>query len=89
VYKRQLKRFSTGTPHRRILVEVLVRDYPLDHEVIIYRAATLPIYAPRIERCQLGALPEADLGMEDTLAIPPFGEAELDVDIVARLEALN
>ena len=86
---RSLKRFSTGTPHRRILVEVLARDYPLDHEVTIYRAATLPIHPPRIERCRLGALPGADLGMEDTLAIPPMGVAELDVDVAERLASAD
>lgn len=86
---RSLRRFSTGTPHRRILVEVLARDYPLDHEAIIYRAATLPIHPPRVERCRLGALPRADLGMEDTLAIPPVGVAELDVDVAERLAAAD
>ena len=86
---RSLKRFSTGTLHRQILVEVLARDYPLDHEVIIYRAATLPIHPPRIERCRLDALPGAALGMEDTLAVPPFGAPALDAELAARLEGLG
>ena len=86
---RTLKRFSTGEAYRRVLVEVLARDYPLDHEVIIYRAATLPIHPPRIERCALAALPQADLGMEDTLAIPPGRAMELDQALADRLAALE
>lgn len=86
---RTLKRFSTGETYRRVLVEVLARDYPLDHEVIIYRAATLPIHPPRIERCRLDALPGANLGMEDTLAVPPACGLTLDGDIADRLAELD
>jgi hypothetical protein len=31
-----LARFSTGPAYRQVLVDVLARDYPLEHEVIIY-----------------------------------------------------
>ncbi|HEV8692573.1 MAG TPA: SAM-dependent methyltransferase, partial [Lysobacter sp.] len=40
---RSLRRFATEPEYRRLLIELLVEDYPLDHEVIIYEAATLPI----------------------------------------------
>ncbi|HEV2539106.1 MAG TPA: SAM-dependent methyltransferase [Frateuria sp.] len=86
---RSLKRFSTGAAYRQVLVDVLARDYPLEHEVIIYQAATLPIGQPRIERTRLQALPGAELSMADTLAIPPARAMELAEDIRVRLEALD
>jgi hypothetical protein len=83
------RRFATGPAYRRVLVEILSRDYPLDHEVILYQAATLPIQPPRIERLALNMLPEADVGMSDTLAIPPARSMQIDADVLARLEALD
>jgi len=83
------KRFSTGAAHRQVLVEILSRDYPLDHEVVVYRANTLPFQAPRIERMALSALPQADLNMSDTMAVPPSQPLREDSDIRARLAALD
>jgi precorrin-3B methylase len=85
---KSLKRFSTGEAHRQVLVDVLARHYPMDHDVIIYRAATLPFQSPRIERLALGTLPQADIGMADTLAIPPARPLEADEGVRARLAAL-
>lgn len=86
---RSLKRFSTGAAYRQVLVDVLARDYPLEHEVIVYQAATLPIGQPRIDRTTLRALPGAQLGMADTLAIRPALPMEPDEEIRARLAALD
>src|SRR3546814_4713272 len=47
---RSVRRSSTGRAHRRLLVERLAEDYPADHVVTLYEAATLPIMAPRMER---------------------------------------
>lgn len=85
---RSLKRFSTGEAHRQVLVDVLARHYPLDHEVVLYCAATLPIQTPRVERLALKTLPLADIGMADTLVIPPARPLEADNEIRARLAAL-
>lgn len=84
-----LARFSTGSAYRQVLVDVLARDYPLEHEVIIYRAATLPIQQPRIERVKLGELAQADIGVPDTVVIPPAGPMQVDPEIRARLAALD
>lgn len=86
---RSSKRFATGPAYRQLLVEVLARDYPLDHQVILYQAATLPIQTPRIERLALADLPDADVGMGDTLAIPPFRAMQPDLEVRARLAALD
>jgi precorrin-3B methylase len=86
---KSLTRFSTGPAYRQILVDVLARDYPLDHEVIIYRAATLPIQQARIERLTLRALPEAEIGMADTLVIAPCFAMQPNIEIRARLAELD
>jgi hypothetical protein len=86
---RTLTRSITGAAHREVLVEVLARDYPLEHEAIIYRAATLPIHRPRMERCRLVDLPGAQVSAEDTLAIPPCRALEIDKALAARLAVLD
>ncbi|MFN7387216.1 MAG: GNAT family N-acetyltransferase [Lysobacteraceae bacterium] len=60
---------------RRRLVERLRRDYPADHPVILYEAATLPIGGPRIETVPLAALAEAAMGMATTAVLAPVGPA--------------
>lgn len=82
-------RFSTGAPYRQVLLDVLARDYDLTHEVIVYKAATLPMHAPRIERLPLGELPRADVDMHATLVIPPARPLEPDRQIRERLSALD
>jgi uncharacterized protein YabN with tetrapyrrole methylase and pyrophosphatase domain len=84
-----LARFSTGGAYRQVLVDVLARDYDLDHEVIIYKAATLPMHQPRIERLALGRLPTADIDMHATLVIPPSTALRPDLEIRERLAALD
>ncbi|HSE13566.1 MAG TPA: SAM-dependent methyltransferase [Rudaea sp.] len=86
---RSLARFSTGPAYRRLLVEVLGRDYPLDHELIIYRAATLPIRHPRIERLALGQLGEAVIELPDTIVLPPALPLRPDKRNLARLAELD
>ena len=83
------RRFATGPAYRRVLVDVLLRDYPLDHEVTIYRAVTLPLQAPRMERLTIAQLPQADLTMSDTLAVPPARELQIDPEIQKRLTELD
>ncbi|GHA88148.1 SAM-dependent methyltransferase [Cognatilysobacter bugurensis] len=86
---RSLGRFETGAPYRRLLVERLAKDYPLEHEVIIYEAATLPIDAPRVERRRLDSLPNATLHMHSTLVVPPSQPLEADTDVLAKLVELD
>jgi precorrin-6B methylase 1 len=84
-----LRPFATGAAYRQVLVDILARHYPLDHEVILYQAATLPIKPPRIVQLALHALPQAEIDMADTLAIPPAHRMEIDHEILARLNALD
>jgi hypothetical protein len=84
-----LKRFSTGAAYRQVLVDVLSQDYPLDHEVIIYRGATLPIQRPEIRRMTLRDLPGARMTTEETVVLPPAAPLKQNLVIRARLAALD
>jgi len=89
VGNRSLGRFDAGPKYRALLVELLSRDYPLDHEVIVYRGATLPIEKPRIRRLTLGELADAPLTAEETVLLPPAQPLKLNTDMRQRLEALD
>jgi len=86
---RSLKHFSTSDAHRQVLVDVLGEHYPLDHEVFVYRAATLPVDRFRAERMTLASLTQAVLTPSDTLVVPPALAMEKNEAVVARLAALD
>ncbi|WP_147651309.1 SAM-dependent methyltransferase [Vulcaniibacterium gelatinicum] len=86
---RSTARFSTGAAHRRLLLELLSEDYPPQHEVIAYEAATLPICQPRMDRMPLSAIVDADLRMQTTLVIPPARPMQRNEAMLERLAALE
>jgi hypothetical protein len=86
---RSLARFATGPAYRRLLVELLGQDYPLDHPVIAYEAATLPITAPRMEQMRLADLVEADLRLQTTLVFPPVRPMQRNQAMLDRLAELD
>lgn len=86
---RSLKRFSTGPAYRQVLVDVLARDYPLDHEVVIYRGATLPIQQPRIRRVALKDIPATDITAEETVVLAPVAPSAPNKVVRERLKALD
>lgn len=84
-----LSRFQTGPAYRQVLVDVLARDYDLDHEIIVYTGTTLPTQAPKIERIRLRQLPDSNINMHATVVIPPGRSLEPDMGIRARLASLE
>jgi precorrin-3B methylase len=62
---------ASTVEQRQRLVDRLRRDYPPEHPVTIYEAATLPIGSPRIETLPLRDLAHASLHMHSTLVVPP------------------
>lgn len=84
-----LARFSTGPAYRQVLVDVLSQDYPLDHEIIIYRGATLPIEKPRVRRLALRDLPTVQMTAEETVLVPPAAPLKPNTAIRERLKALD
>ena len=85
---KSLAKFSTGGAYREVLVELLSQWYPLDHQVILYEAVTLPIQQPRIERITLSDLPKAQMDLKTTLVIPPATVAKANQVILDKLKAL-
>ncbi len=86
---RSLARFETGSEYRQVLVDLLARDYPLDHEITIYRGATLPIERPRVRRIALRELPYVPLAAEETVVLPPAETLKPNLAMRERLEALD
>ena len=72
-----------------MLVELLARDYPLDHPVVAYEAATLPITAPRMDELRLSGLVEADLRLQTTLVFPPARPMQRNDEMLDRLAELD
>ena len=83
-----LKRFETTQARVQVLVDKLARDYPLDHEVILYEAATHPLERTRIDRLPLRELPTATMVGATTLVIPAAQALKRDQAIVDLLNAL-
>ena len=86
---RSYSRFSTGSAYRQALVDILCSDYDPDHEVIVYKAATLPTNRPRIIRLKLRDLPHADLDIHMTLVVPPARELEPYPQMRRKLSRLD
>jgi uncharacterized protein YabN with tetrapyrrole methylase and pyrophosphatase domain len=86
---RSMKRFATGPEYRQVLVDVLSEDYPLDHEVTIYRGATLPIEQPRIRHVPLRDLPSTAISAEETVVLPPASSLRANRVVRERLAALD
>ena len=86
---RSLKYFSTSDAHRQVLMDVLAEHYPLDHEVLVYRASSLAVDRFRADRMVLAALPQAALTPSDTLVVPPAMTMEKNEAVIARLAAID
>jgi hypothetical protein len=83
-----LKRFDTTPAKLQVLVDKLAHDYPLDHPVILYEAATHPLEQTRMETVLLKDLPQATLHQATTLVIPAVYPLKLDQAVLDLLNAL-
>jgi uncharacterized protein YabN with tetrapyrrole methylase and pyrophosphatase domain len=83
-----LKRFDTTAERVQILVDKLARDYPQDHLVILYEAATSPLETTRMDTMPLRDLPTAVLRGSTTLVIPAAFPLKRDQAIIDQLSAL-
>ena len=86
---RSLGRFRTPDAYRELLTERLCEDYPADHEVIVYRAPTLPVHGPHIQRLALRDFPAAEFTGQETLVLPPVRAVVPNARMRARLDALD
>ena len=72
-----------------MLVDLLARDYPRDHEVVLYEAATVAIEAPRMQRLALADLAAAAVDLRTTLVVPPCRPMQENGDVIRALERLD
>lgn len=86
---RSLAKFTTDREYRKVLVKLLAEYYPLDHQVFLYEAASLPIQSFRAEHMSISALPDAVMDLKTTLVIPPSTKAQLNQQLINELEQLN
>lgn len=86
---RSLARFSTDIAYRQLLVDVLLRDYPPTHPIVLYRAATLPLETAQIRHARLADLPGLEIELPDTLVLPPAEAMQPDIEVMLRLDALD
>ncbi|MCX7357276.1 MAG: SAM-dependent methyltransferase [Alphaproteobacteria bacterium] len=84
---RTLRVFESDPRRIALLAEVLMEDYPADHQVKVYGAATLPIGEPQVQTLPLSRLAEAEITQESTLIVPPVGEAKASPQRLALIEA--
>lgn len=82
-------RFATGAAYRGVLVELLSRDYPLDHAVTIYTAPTLPTERAQIHTTTLAGLAEISISLHATVVIPPCTALKPNRAIRDRLAELQ
>ena len=84
---RTLRVFESDPRRIALLAEVLMEDYPPDHLVKVYCAATLPMGEAQVETLPLSRLAEAEITQESTLIVPPLGEAKPSPARLALIEA--
>lgn len=79
-YKKKFKK--TGL---RVLIDVLLETYSIEHEVVIYQAAQYFNCNPRIDRVPLASVLEADVTLFSTLFIPAISRPNPDPVMLSRL----
>ncbi|MEN1727468.1 MAG: SAM-dependent methyltransferase [Pseudomonadota bacterium] len=77
--------FETDPSWVQALAEVLAEDYPDEHPVIVYEAASFPLADPRIDRVALSQLHEVEFTQQSTLVLTPIGPPERSQERLARL----
>ena len=86
---KSMAKFATGAAHRQVLIELLAEQYPLDHEVILYEAAVLPIDTVRKQTLTLSELADAEIFMHTTLVIPPSQKMQPNHEVLERLKQIE
>lgn len=89
VGNRSVGPLGNAMAYRELLVERLQQDYPAEHEVIVYRGATLPIEQPRIRHITLRELASVPLTAEETVVLPPSVALRPNPALAERLRVLD
>lgn len=85
---KSLTKFSTSIDYKQIMVDMLLKIYPDDFEVVLYECAVLPIEQTHIETIFLKNLAWATMSLKTTLIIPPLKSKSLNLDIIKKVGKL-
>lgn len=80
---------QSSPQEKALLVDLLSKDFPLDHKVAVYECPTLIVDSPRIEWIQLQQLATVELTSVSTLVVPPARQLVANNEIVSKIRALN
>lgn len=86
---RTLRVFGSDTKRVQLLANVLMEDYPSDHVVTVYDAATMPIADAKVQTLPLRDLARADITQQSTLYIPPTAPPKPSAKRLALVAALT
>jgi hypothetical protein len=86
---KSIKRYSTGSAYRQLLVELLAEHYPLDHKVVLYECPTLAINDARIDWIPLSDFAHADMSLITTMVLPPCKKMLKNQQVLDRLAELD
>ncbi|WP_434028349.1 SAM-dependent methyltransferase [[Pseudomonas] boreopolis] len=84
-----ISRVDASAAYRQLLVDRLSLDYPIDHEVIVYRAAILPIEGPRVRKVALRDIAKIPMTAEETVVVPPAEAIQRDEEFMCRAAVLH
>lgn len=81
--------YSTDKAYKQLLVDLLLKSYPEDHQVILYQAKVLPIDTMRADKIALKDLADQEIFQHTTLVIPPAKKMLVNQEILDKLEQLE
>ncbi|OJF68912.1 methylase [Alteromonas sp. V450] len=76
---------SHAAPGLAMLAAILRENYPKEHELILYEAATLPLCEPKIQKFPLSELESIQPSLISTLVVPALGLPEYRHDRLTKL----
>ncbi|MBL4661293.1 MAG: hypothetical protein JKY19_13125 [Alcanivoracaceae bacterium] len=85
---KSLAKFSTTPKYKQILVDMLLKIYPADFEIILYECAVLPIEQTVIKKIKLSELADAEMSLKTTVVFPPYKKTTLNKHIVKLVEKI-
>ena len=85
---KSLAKFSTPAKYKQVLVDILLKTYPEDFEIILYECAVLPIEETVIKKIKLRELALAEISLKTTVIFPPCSKSVLNHDMVEFVENL-
>lgn len=85
----EMAALRTMPAYRQILADVLARDYDREHEIILYKAPSIPVERTYVDRITIGLLPDVEVDHHATLVLPPARKLEPHAAIRERLAAID